>query len=247
MQENWLIDPDYRKKFLDCCKYLAKTESFHQFRQDPYIKTVINNTGPEWLMRAVLHDRGLFDEKNLKSLSEIDKVGKADGFEIIKGIPVSPTTVRYFFAAVKIFDLFNYPTGLSIANIGDGFGGQSVILDNLYDGLKFTNYDLPEVQALQARYFEEFDIKAEFPTVIEERKFDLVIAWASWSELSNDLRQEYYDKIISKADRFFICSNWNVENDLKILESDGRKVEIFRSPLVEEAILFYDKTYESQS
>lgn len=230
MTHNWQLPPDFIKDYLAACKKAATDdEEFANFRQDPHITTVIENTPKWWADRAM------------------EKMG------------MTPTMVRYMYTLSLMENLIGFHD--SIIEIGGGYGGMyEVIKDEWfkdkyeiaeYDDTDenksedelllwpYTIYDLPEVVSLQKRYLTyrkiphpsfRTNLKCQAPPA------DLCLSWCAWSELSYDLRVEYAEKVISKCDHFFICSNYNKQEDLEILSKYFTGIKEYNDELVQNVI-----------
>lgn len=221
MKESWNIEPKFRQEFLDFCELAASdNEIFKTFKENDRIKTIIENSTEEYKDKTVLWLR----ENGLG----------------IPFIELTPTEVRYYYTTILIYKLLTRIPSSNIIEIGGGYGGQCRIIEGLAYGFKsYTIYDLPQVQKLQARYLKDFNIQPIFPAGIPEApKHDLLISWCAWSELDFKTRTEYVEKVISKADRFIICSNYNFYEDMGILASFGILPKVYSDELYSNIIYF---------
>lgn len=225
MKESWKIDPQFRQEFLDFCELAASDdEVFKSFRENDRVKTIIENSTEEHKIKTInwINSDNGQDKKYLSSLT--------------------PTEVRYIYITELKLKLFGFGKDDYIVEIGGGYGGL-VYAFHRYLGRKrlYTIYDLPQVQKLQARYLKDFNIQPIFPDGIPEApKHDLLISWCSWSELDLKTRIEYVEKVISNADRFIICSNYNFYEDMGILSSFGIMPKVYSDNLYSN-IIYYEK------
>src|SRR6516162_8420370 len=67
---------------------------------------------------------------------------------------VSPTTLRYLKVASDLRQLFGDLNAVQVGEIGVGYGGQLLILDQIYEFQRYDLYDLPPVLRLTSRYLE---------------------------------------------------------------------------------------------
>lgn len=224
MQQSWKIDPQFRQEFLDFCELAASDdEVFKSFRENDRIKTIIENN-------TIAHS-----DKIVAWLWE-------NKFFITTSDQFTPTEIRYIYTKILTERLFGTPImGVDIVEIGGGYGGQCAIIHEDRWIKSYTIYDLPQVQKLQARYLKDFNIQPIFPGGIPEApKHDLLISWCAWSELDLKTRIEYVEKVITKADQFIICSNYNFYEDMGILCSFGIMPKVYSDNLYSN-IIYYEK------
>jgi O-methyltransferase domain len=186
---NWQLPDVFIAQYLAACNLAAISDkAFDTFRHDPHISTIIENTNKEWADKA------------------LDKMG------------YTPTMVRYMYIHHLIIKLLGRQVLHDVVEIGAGYGGQCKIIKDHNPMCLYTIFDLPEVIALQKRFLDIYNIEVghyRSPTFIGQS--ELCLSWCAWSELSLPLRKEYAEKVISKCDHIFICSNYNKEEDRQIL------------------------------
>lgn len=222
MKESWLLENNFRQEFLDFCKLASEQDDvFKVFKNNDRIKTIIENTNQEWSDKAIR----IMNEED----SYIEKLA----------IERTPTFVRYLYTIFlinKIFKIEVY-SNRSIVEIGGGYGGMRMACDLIheYNILSYKIYDLPEVKQLQKRYLRQYSLEedTEFANGIEESEpHDLLISWCAWSELDKATKEEYAEKVISKAKHFFICSNYNLPEDKEILSKYFSDINEYSDELV---------------
>ncbi len=233
MKQSWLLPPDYVDDFLFfCAKAATNDEVFSAFRQHGQVGCIIENSNEEWAKRswAKLSEThlSLLHKKFVTS----DSYGKPQMVDLGANVQLSPTTVRYVYILHLIEKLIGNLTNQTIVEIGAGYGGQCKIIKDVYQVKDYVVYDLPEVQALQKKYLSKFGIECTFKDGIQEiENCDLLISWCAWAELNLETKKDYFDKVISKAKRFLICSNWSREQeDLDILRQSFPNVETYQCP-----------------
>lgn len=139
-----------------------------------------------------------------------DLVGKPRRYNFEGVGRISPTTLRYIAVATDIRREFGTSKLNRIAEIGGGYGGQALILNNLAMYDKYLIFDLPEVQTLIQRYLSSNGVtEVEFPQIgnIDSENFDLVVSNYAFSELPRKIQNEYLDKVILKSRRGFMLMN----------------------------------------
>lgn len=210
MTNNWQLPPDFIQEYLDACKLAATDdEAFKNFRKNDRIATIIENTTKEWSDQAM------------------EKMG------------MTPTMVRYWYTVELIERLIGrFNRDASIVEIGGGYGGMCRILKDKWVTKRYTIFDLSEVCGLQSKYLSQYDESAiwYFAPWAMDKWGNLCISWCAWSELSYDLRVEYTEKVISKCDHFFICSNYNKAEDLEILSKHFTGIKEYNDELVQNVI-----------
>merc|ERR1712110_1332079 len=100
-----------------------------------------------------------------------------------------------------------------IAEIGGGYGGQALALHLAAPYIRsYTIFDLPVVGQLQRRFLSHFPLQLEktmFSTLddLQDQHFDLCISCFAYSELTDDLRKVYDDKLFAHCERGFVLDN----------------------------------------
>lgn len=219
---NWQLPETFIAQYRAACKLAAiDDKAFANFRNDPHIACVIENTTKEWSDKA------------------LEKMG------------YTPTMVRYWYIWHLIEtnlpgwnDWIEYNRS-HIIEIGGGYGGQAEVISRITNG-HYTIIDLPEVVELQKKYLlsrsiadVKFSIDTQtilYPDQSTKRYPNLCISWCAWSELSRELREEYAEKVISKCDHLFICSNYNKQEDLEILSKYFTGIKEYSDELVQNVI-----------
>lgn len=193
---------------------LKSQKSFENFKRNfsyqKIIEHVSKNQGLEYL--KILEKRKDGDlERALKTSLVTDNVGNPikffyDGYDIL----LSPTTLRYVKVSSDLKKIFGKKIG-NVAEIGCGYGGQTLVNDQLLD-INFTKlFDLPEVNRLIERYLNYQIIKGAYKTTVINQepisKYDLVISNYAFSELPIELQNIYIDKVLSHSSRGYITMN----------------------------------------
>ena len=165
----------------------------------------------------------LLSAEKIKIVKEIDSLGNPLSFSFPRYGNFSPTILRYIKVLGDLENYFGDIREFVIAEIGVGFGGQSLILNRLAGVDSYVLYDLPPVMNLASRFISE---NAEnFPIVkIDGRgprceRADLLISNYAFSELSREIQVSYIENVILKANRGYIT--WN---SLSFRQLDGFSV-----------------------
>jgi hypothetical protein len=214
---DWKLDQLNADKYLDlCCRAVEDDKVFAQFRNmDPMTMIVENSpekSGREYYNHIEKWYSLVFDF--MGDFKKSDSIGNPVLMEI-EGHKISPSTLRYIKTLVDLRNYFGSLSGLAIAEIGGGYGGLCKIIHDVYVPSDYYLFDLPEPLALQKKFLSEFGITPitdEYP-----EKIDLLIAMYSWSELSDELQDEYLNKVISKAKNCYIMLNYDMEGSYEKL------------------------------
>ena len=157
------------------------------------------------------------DDEIFQILKPLMKVGNPKLLRL-KGLSskISTTGLRYLKIALDIKKI----TGSSIGNvveIGCGYGGQAIILDQLLKIESYTFYDLWQVNLLIKRFIEDsnFSSKYTISTIREDsfksrNSWDFCISNYAFSELPKTTQEIYINKILSKAKKGFMLMNSGV-------------------------------------
>lgn len=110
---------------------------------------------------------------------------------------------QYKTVTDRLVDLFGTMYGLSICEIGGGYGGQAKDILDRYILTRYHIIDLLEVCELQRRYLK--DLPVECFTEPTGQEYDLVISNYAISEIPDN--KLYIDEILRKSKRGYITCN----------------------------------------
>ncbi len=195
-------------------KFLEKPKLFKNFKRNKHymgvVETVTEKEGYEYLKVLESRNDG-FLKKALGSVLISDNIGNPlkyfyDGYSI----PLSPTTLRYIKVASDLNILFGKKYH-NIAEIGAGYGGQTLINDQILDVYSAKLFDLPHVNKLIEKYLNYFLLKGSYKTTFINNEvptnYDLVLSNYAFSELPKDLQVAYIDKVLKKSKRGYLTMN----------------------------------------
>ena len=194
--------------------FLEKPKLFNNFKRNSYymkvVETVTQKEGLEYL--KLLESRNDdFLKKGLETVLISDFIGNPfkyyyEGYSI----PLSPTTLRYLKVASDINILFGKKFH-KVAEIGAGYGGQTLINDQILDIFSAKLFDLPQVNSLIEKYLNYFLLRGSYQTTFINKEvpsnYDLVISNYAFSELPKDLQIVYIDKVLKKSKRGYLTMN----------------------------------------
>jgi putative sugar O-methyltransferase len=162
--------------------------------------------------------------------------------------PLSPTTLRYLKVASDLKILFGSDLG-EVAEIGCGYGGQTLVNDQLLNVKSARLFDLPFVNKLIDRYLNTHLLKGAYYTAVINKEipqnYNLVISNYAFSELPKKLQLAYIEKVLSKAKRGYLTMNSGLDNKLSNgkLSLDELRELLPKFSVIEEEPLTSDQNY----
>lgn len=187
---------------------------FKTFKLHPHYRAVLEHVsaaqGAEYL-RVIAED-----SPDLRKRIDNFKINDLVGSPIVASYPevgaISPTTLRYLNVASNIRNIFGDLSGATVAEIGVGYGGQLLVLDQIYKFHRYDLFDLFAVLELASRYLENHILNSSYRTSTLNQSdgsavYDLVISNYAFSEFPYPLQRKYLEKVISKARRGYLTMN----------------------------------------
>lgn len=226
-------------RYKETCKECCENENiFRTFRSNPNYNYIVGcdshgyNTAKMFFEFIKKHYEELYI--NLDSFQKIEDVGGPPlyGFENNR-LKFSPNTLRY----IKVLGDLNLHIGnlknLDVVEIGPGYGGQSIVINNYNKVSSYTYIDCVESINLIKKYvsfFEPFETIFYDTNSIEEKKWDLVIADSSLSEMDDEAFDFYLNKIIKNSKRAYMTMNDDYRRNTTIqkIKSVFPNIKIFK-------------------
>jgi hypothetical protein len=188
-------DPYYFNNFRSILEY---THALEIRCEDTFVEYLKKNASPETLSKWE-HFQKLDQFGNPPTVSFQD-IGKFSG-----------TTLRYIVIADQIKKLFQLPSHAKIVEIGAGFGGQCYILSQLHPISNYYVYDIPEAEALILQMMKALSMHhtscLHTHAGLPVEKVDLLISNYAFSECDRAMQLDYFERVITKADRGYIIYN----------------------------------------
>jgi hypothetical protein len=195
-------------------KSLRAPRYFNNFKRRPAYRYILEHVskeqGSEYL--KILESRGddVLDV-GLTSVLLSDNLGNPMKYFYPKyNFKLSPTTLRYLKVASDLKILFGDELG-KVAEIGCGYGGQSLVNDCVLNVSSAKLFDLPLVNKLIERYLNSHLLNGSFSTTTinneDPQEYDLVISNYAFSELPKKLQTKYIHKVLSKSKRGYLTMN----------------------------------------
>lgn len=190
---------------------------FSNFKKHPRYREILEHVtqeqGKEYLKEIKKTNTiNLQYSKNILSIN--DMFGGSDVFDYGNDGKYSPTTLRYAKVTSDIIDEFKIckkELPISIVEIGSGYGGQCLLLDQFLNIKSYTLIDTSPALKLAKKYLEQFltKCKLNFYTIneIDSLQADILISNYAFSELCRDIQDSYLKKIICNTKCGYITYN----------------------------------------
>lgn len=193
-------------------KAIIDQTAFFSFKRDPGYRIVLEHVSEELGGRYLEEIRRQWPEllNWMDHFKKNDKIGNPHKYKYPDIGEISPTTLRYAKVACDLQRLFNGLTGLHIAEIGGGYGGQFLICDILWELGSWTFFDLDPVLNLTSKYLECHSPRSPYKTRGRGRprtSFDLVVSNYAFCELDFDIQEEYLSTVLMRSSRGYLTVN----------------------------------------
>ena len=205
-----LSDNDAYPKF--CALAAADDSTFAQFRRHHDYSEILEHV-TVGLGKRYLDDfrgDGDFIVKAARICSE-DVIGDPVKYDFPVVGAASPTTLRYLKVARELTLLFGPLNGLTISEIGVGYGGQCQVICALNTPLSYSLIDLEPVLALVERYLSVTSPQAPVSFQGADRvpvlASDLCLSNYAFSELRREVQESYMVNVIDHAARGYVTFN----------------------------------------
>ncbi len=192
-------------------------KKFKRFKSDKRYQFVLEHATFEQGLQNIeiikKNNIELLDNNNFSKFKLNDLIGspKIYNYGSVYG-NISPTTIAYIKVLSDLMSLFKINEINTIAEIGAGYGGQALIIDQFTKKIEFTLFDLKPVLKLTEKYLESFNLNGSFntKTLNEEsytNKYDLIISNYAFSELPKKTQILYLEKVLIKSKRGYLIMN----------------------------------------
>lgn len=206
-----------RKEYVSFCAAAASDDRlFATFRRaDPIVETfehvdqalgrryldVIRRDAPDYLAPPSVERIRRNDVVGSPRLCAFEETG-----------PISPVTLRYVKVLSDLRRLFGDLTGMSIVELGVGYGGQCRLISEFWPVSSYALIDLDPVLELADRYLNAVGVEPRPDLlrqgVIRPTRYDLVISNYAFTELNRRVQDRYASEIVTHADRGYITCNF---------------------------------------
>jgi len=201
-------------KYKAMCLIASRYDSFFNvFKQLPDYVSVLEHVSyaQGFGFIDVTADNATLDLTRLDELRQNDE----QGTPTIESYPppwgaVSPSTLRYIAVLSDLVKHFGSLDGMSIVEIGVGYGGQAKIIMDYFNVKDYTFLDLEEPLALTERYLSKYNYSGLQFTGLEQLApgaYDLCISNYAFSELTRGTQDAYLQQVIVQSDRGYMRCN----------------------------------------
>jgi hypothetical protein len=124
----------------------------------------------------------------------------------------SPSTLRYVKVASDLAQLFGPLTGMTVAEIGVGYGGQCRVVASAWRISRYRLFDIPEVLALAKRFLDVSGVDLRVVDTCDGRtpgtcSSDLLISNYAFSELHREVQELYLERVVRSSSRGYVTYN----------------------------------------
>ena len=199
---------------------LTNKKKFNNFKSNVFYKDILEHVdyqnGLKYL-NIIKRDSNLLN--NIDKFLINDEIGNPLRYyynDLRKKI--SPSTLRYIKVASDIRKIFKGEIH-NIVEIGCGYGGQYLILDQVMKINNYTLMDLYSVNKLIEKYLEYHLLNSSYETktinqLKNNKKFDLVISNYAFSELPPLTQINYIKKVLLNSKNGYLTMNSGIENNV---------------------------------
>ncbi|MBM4100437.1 MAG: putative sugar O-methyltransferase [Planctomycetes bacterium] len=195
-----------------CVDAVNSTSMFRHFRRIRNYTAILEHVSPEQGVEYLRHvARRPELVAALPRFAANDRVGDPR----MHGYPphgaFSPTTLRYVKVLGDLLDRFGTLDGLSICEIGVGYGGQCRVIAEWSRPAAYCLVDIRQALGLAERFLDHFalSVPVEFRTLntLPAREWDLVISNYALTELPREYQEAYMDRAVRRARRGYVTFN----------------------------------------
>jgi len=208
-----------------CLDAAASVSTFRHFRRIRDYTAILEHVTPEqgraYLSRvahrpellAALPRFGRNDEAGSPRLHDFSPHGR-----------FSPTTLRYVKVLCDLLDRFGPLEGLSICEIGVGYGGQCRVVGEWSRPAEYCLVDLRPALGLAERFLDQFvlpmPIDLRTLNTLRSRDWDLVISNYAITEMPRDVQDAYMERVVRRSRRGYVTFNRINPPEFRSLEVD---------------------------
>ena len=211
---------------------------FKEFKRHPWytriLEHAIKEQGELYYKKIAENNPWILRHPHIELFLQNDLIGNPVKYKY-NDIEISPSSLRYLSV---LSDLYDYELlGDNIVEIGCGYGGQCLMISQIFRYKSYSFYDLDEALLLIQKYLLKHNIVLPKTSV---KKYDLVISNYAFTECDPQIQDMYLKKIINKSKHGYITGNFDPNlNTMKsytmeeLLERISKRVQILEEkPLI---------------
>lgn len=211
---------DYKKV---CLEASLNDDVFNDFKNNNNYTAILEHTSYELGSSYINYiNNTKFDFTKLDLIKKNDLLGgtRKRSYKSPYGL-ISPSTLRYTKVLAELEEMFGYLDNKHIVEIGGGYGGQCLLINEYFKPASYTLVDLPESLALSKKYLSHFNYENVFYCTQEEltsdKKYDLLISNYAFSECERSVQEDYIEKLFNNSLNGYItfnniCSIFNIDS-----------------------------------
>lgn len=240
----WRCPDSWAQAYLaHCQRAVDDPKHFAHFRSASEYGSILEhvscNLGSIYLENVYTNNTFLINQIEKFSLNN-DQIGSPKVCEYqlehsSKKFQVSPTTLRYIKVLSDLITLFGSLKNLNIVEIGGGYGGLASVIKTQFSYKMYYDVDLAPAGALAKKYTTAvginnfISISPEQIGSLDDVDIDLVISNYAFSECNRETREEYINKILSRAKMGYITHNGTDErrNETKSFIEGYKNFRVF--------------------
>ena len=207
------------ENYLDLCKKaVSEDKVFDNFRNLRDYKNILEHVDKNLALKYLENIKTISDLTNREIFNICDKLSYIGNPELINLLgdqkPISTSSLRYLNVALQLINEFGDKNINNIVEIGPGYGGQSIILEEFFTIKEYTYIDLPEVNSLIDIFVKKSKVEFSYnlktlEDEFEGTRYDLIISNYAFSELNSFLQIKAIKNIINKSNNCFMIINSN--------------------------------------
>lgn len=218
-------------------------EVFKLFRRHPSYTTVLEHVSDDIAKKYYKNIKdtyGLLDEQIFNFCEKLHYVGSPYLVKLFPNIPpISTTALRYLNTGLQIKSTIATDNIENVIEIGPGYGGQAVILNELLNIKNYSFVDLKEVNLLIEKFISHSNVDFIPKYYSLEDKFneqyDLIISNFAFSELPRKLQNVAMKKILTKANNgFMIMNSHNFNKDYNFFTKEELLSRLSNAKFIDE-------------
>jgi hypothetical protein len=229
--ESSLSDTD---RYRALCRLAVEDDRvFSEFRNHPDYTWVLEHVTEElgWrYLEAFRHDQVVLD--HIRSNASANDRGGPEVFDFGFSAPVSPTLLRYGKVAADLRQHFGPLDGMSIVEVGIGYGGQHQVLCGVSRISNYVMIDLPEVLELAVKWISAYPSSDELhlvnglsPIRTIAAPADLFLSNYAFSEIERPLQELILADWVAASARGYVTYNHvGGSRDIMSAEEFARRV-----------------------
>lgn len=185
---------------------------FENFRSNPGYRDILEHVSDSLATKYYENIRKQLTHLEIVEFCKVIKNIGNPPMVTINNTFFNPTSLRYLNVALDIRSKFSNNVFENIVEIGAGYGGQALMLENFFKIKNYTFIDLPEVNTLIEKFLKSHKVNfiPNFSTIEDLRgssKFDLLISNYAFSELPKRIQLIAINKIINNSSNGYMIVN----------------------------------------